>query len=279
VIAGLPFRWHLPEVVAILALAIGVVRLHLPASPRRRALVAVVTLFVVLVWPFGDLASEVSLTAAVVQRLVIMLVVVPLLLGALPVATLDRLTRPRLIDTPVRVLSHPGLAMVFVTVIGSVTVSPIVVDWGARSEFGHLCSLAMTVLAGVVLWIPGLGVVPGTRHLSPTGRAGYVFISSVVVTVLSFVWIFLRHPIYPGLAHQEQVLHISALLDQQLAGFAAKLGAYGPMWIVAYLIFFRAEEEGRPVEDSPLHWADVERHLLRVDRARARANRRRRPAS
>lgn len=278
-ITGLPFRWHLPELVVVAALALAVARVHMPTSARRRADLAVATLFVVLVWPFGDLASQVSLTAAVIQRLVIMLVAVPLLLGALPVATLDHVTRPRLIDGPVRFLSHPGVAMTFVTVIGSITVSPVIVDWGARSEVGHLCGLAMTIAAGVVLWIPGLGVVPGTRHLSPTGRAGYVFVSSVVVTVLSFVWIFLRHPIYPALTHQEEVLHISALLDQQLAGFAAKLGAYGPMWVVAYLIFLRAEEEGRPAEESPLYWADVERHLLRADRARARAARRRPPGA
>lgn len=273
-IADLPFRWHLPEVLAVVLIAVAVLRHGMSTTARARAIVALVCLLVVVSWPLDDLASHVSISATVAQRLVIMLLVVPLLLGAIPLPVLDRWTRPRLVDPVVRVLSHPGAAIAFVTVLGTVTLAPVVVDWAARSEVGDACSLLMSLVAGVVLWVPALGVVPGARHLSPVGRAGYLMASSVVVTVLSFVWIFLRHPIYPGLQHQEQVLHISPLLDQQLAGFVAKIGAYVPMWIVAYVIFRRAEAEGRPSEESPLYWMDVERHLLRADRARLRAARR-----
>ena len=67
---------------------------------------------------------------------------------------------------------------------------------------------------------------------------------------------------------------MTPLFDQQLAGFVAKIGSYVPMWAVAFTIFSRADEAGVAVEESPLHWADVERQLLRVDRQRARAARR-----
>ena len=75
---------------------------------------------------------------------------------------------------------------------------------------------------------------------------------------------------YPALHHQHALLHVTPLFDQQLAGFVAKFGAYVPMWWVAFVIFSRAEEQGTPTEETPLHWADVERELLRVDRQRAR---------
>jgi hypothetical protein len=55
------------------------------------------------------------------------------------------------------------------------------------------------------------------------------------------------------------------------------LGCYIPMWAVAFTIFFHAEERGTPIEETPLHWADVERQLLRVDRQRERAVRRHQP--
>ena len=71
--------------------------------------------------------------------------------------------------------------------------------------------------------------------------------------------------------HQYALLHMTPLFDQQLAGFVAKLGVYIPMWAVAFTIFFHAEEAGTPIEETPLHWADVERQLLRVDRQRERA--------
>jgi cytochrome c oxidase assembly factor CtaG len=70
---------------------------------------------------------------------------------------------------------------------------------------------------------------------------------------------------------------MSPLFDQQLAGFIAKLGCYMPMWAVAFTIFFHSEERGEPVEETPLHWADVQRQLLRIDRERERAVRRHQP--
>ncbi len=70
---------------------------------------------------------------------------------------------------------------------------------------------------------------------------------------------------------------MTPLFDQQLAGFVAKIGCYVPMWAIAFTIFFNAEDQGVSVEESPLHWADVERQLLRIDRQRARALRRHQP--
>jgi cytochrome c oxidase assembly factor CtaG len=277
VTSDLPLHWHVTEVAAVVVLAALYGSARVESHRRRQALAALAVLLVVVVWPFGDVAAEVSLSAAVVQRLVVMLLVVPVLLRATPVDWLEHSTRPAPVDAIARRLANPGVAVAFVTLLGTLTVSPTLVDAGARSLPAHLAVLALTAIVGVVLWAPVLGVVPGARRLSPAGRAGYLLASSLVVTGLSFVWIFATHPLYPGLHHQEEVLHVSALFDQQLAGFIAKLGAYVPMWAVAFWIFAHADEESRPAEESPLHWVDVERQLLRADRARARKSRRRHP--
>jgi cytochrome c oxidase assembly factor CtaG len=273
----LPFRWHIAEVLIIVAAGVGH---HVVVSAKReRRLVryALLALLAVTVWPMGDLASSVSLTAATIQRLVIMLLVAPLLLMATPTNVLARVTRPRPVDAVTRVLAHPGAAIVVVTVVGTLTLSTAVIDWGARSALARGGILLVVLTVGLILWIPALGVLPGAKRLSPTARAGYLFASSLVVTSLSFVWIFSRHSLYPGLHHQYALLHMTPLLDQQLAGFVAKFGCYAPMWAVAFTIFSRAEEQGTPMEETPLHWADVERQLLRVDRQRERALRRHQP--
>jgi cytochrome c oxidase assembly factor CtaG len=273
----LPFRWHIAEVLIIVAAGVGH---HVVVSAKReRRLVryALLALLAVTVWPMGDLASSVSLTAATIQRLVIMLLVAPLLLMATPTNVLARVTRPRPVDAVTRVLAHPGAAIVVVTVVGTLTLSTPVIDWGARSALARAGILLIVLTVGLILWIPALGVLPGAKRLSPTARAGYLFASSLVVTSLSFVWIFSRHSLYPGLHHQYALLHMTPLLDQQLAGFVAKFGCYAPMWAVAFTIFSRAEEQGTPMEETPLHWADVERQLLRVDRQRERALRRHQP--
>jgi putative membrane protein len=273
----LPFHLHLIELLAIVAA--GVAHHFVVTSPvqRRQTLFALLAFTVVTMWPIGDLAASVSLTVATVQRLVIMLFVAPMLLKATPTTVLSKLTRPRPVDFVVRILSHPGVAVVSVTVLGTATLMTPVVDWGARSSFGRDVIILGVLIIGFLLWVPALSVMPGAKRLSPAATAGYIFGSAIVVTSLSFVWIFSRHSLYPDLHNQYALLHMTPLFDQQLAGFVAKLGCYIPMWAIAFTMFFNAEDRGVSVDESPLHWADVERQLLRIDRQRARALRRHQP--
>ena len=273
----LPFHWHLPEL--ILVAVVGWLHWVTVTDHRKRLqmLGALAALLVVTIWPVGDLAATVSLTVATVQRLVIMLVVAPLMLLSTPTSVLVRLTRPAPVDAIVRRLAHPGVAIILVTILGTYTLSTPVVDWGARSGLGRDVILLLVLFVGLLLWTPALAIMPGAKRLSPAARAGFIFGSAVVVTSLSFVWIFARHSLYPALQHQYALLHMTPVFDQQLAGFVAKLGCYIPMWAVAFTVFFRADDAGTSVDESPLHWADVERQLLRVDRQRARAIRRHRP--
>jgi cytochrome c oxidase assembly factor CtaG len=273
----LPFQWHLVEIVVVVAAGVAHHFVVTTKRERRLAMYALAALLAVTIWPIGDIASSVSLTVATLQRLVIMLFVAPMLLLATPTSVLARLTHSRPVDAVTRRLAHPGVAVVVVTALGTLTLITPVVDWGAHSTYGRDLVLLAVLFVGVVLWLPALGLLPGARRLSPAARAGYIFASALVVTSLSFVWIFSRHSLYPALHHQQALLHMSPLFDQQLAGFLAKLGCYMPMWAVAFTIFFHAEERGEPIEETPLHWADVERQLLRVDRERERAIRRHQP--
>jgi cytochrome c oxidase assembly factor CtaG len=269
--------FHLHPVILVTLLVLGA--LHVGAVRERhlrvRALSGWLILALVVLWPIGDLAASVSLSVATVQRLVIMLAVAPLFISSVSITRLVALTRPEIVDVITRRLAHPLVSMVVVTVVGTLTLSTPVVDEGARSAWFRALTLIAVLACGVILWIPALGVMPGAKRLSPVGRAGFIFVASLVVTSLSLVWIFARHSLYPELHHQESLLHMTPLFDQQLAGFVAKFGSYAPMWAVAFTIFSRADESGVAVEETPLYWADVERQLLRVDRQRVRAMRRR----
>jgi putative membrane protein len=268
--ALLPYQTHLPELIALLGASVAYLRVTTTRRQRYRGIAGFAALIGVTMWPVGDLAASVSLTVATVQRLVIVLFVAPMLLLGLSPSTLARLSRPRPLDALSRVVTRPGVALAIVTVLGTATLATPIVDWAATRDVARDFVLLMVAVVGLVLWLPALGVMPGTRRLSPTARAAYVFVSSLVVTSLSFVWIFARHSLYPGLHHQQALLGVTPLLDQQLAGFVSKLGCYLPMWAVAFTIFSRADDQGIPMEDSPLHWADVERELLRADRRLAK---------
>ncbi len=241
---------------------------------RRRAEGAALLWLAVTTWPIGDLAAGVSLSVATLQRLVIMLGVAPLAIASVPLTLWVRVTRPAPLDAVASRLAHPGVALVVVSLVGTASLMPVVVDAGAHSSIGRTLVLGLTIVAGVELWLPILAPIPGARHLSALARSGFLFAASLTVTSLSFVWIFAHHSLYPALTGQRKFLGISPLADQQVAGFLAKLGAYLPMWAVAFTIFSRADRVGE-VESSPLHWADVERHLERADRRAARARRHR----
>ena len=55
---------------------------------------------------------------------------------------------------------------------------------------------------------------------------------------------------------------MSPLLDQELAGFLAKLSTIAVLWTVAFVIMTRAQAAETAGEDAdPLVWTDVEREI------------------
>jgi putative membrane protein len=267
----LPPTWH-PALVAALAVVtvaylVGTRRgdFHASGAERRRFAAAVVLTYAVCAWPLGDLAAHVSITAVVVQRLVLVLAVAPLVLNSLPDALVARATRRRTVDRVLHAVVRPAIAIGIVTVVGTVSLLPVAISWCSSSVPAGATFVAVTLALGVILWLPILGSAPGLPRLSYTAKGAFFLAASLVVTSLSFIWIFARHPMYGSLSHQQQILGISPLLDQQLAGFVSKLGAYFPMWAIAFVLFARAGDGGE--RDQPdLRWIDVQRELERVDR-------------
>jgi len=274
----LPPTWH-PALVGVLALAAAgyalvTTRRGVVASraQRLRLALALVVFYLAYAWPLGDLATHVSVSAVVVQRLLVILAVAPLLITALPDDLVATITRPVVLDRASRACGHPAVAIVVVTVVGSVTLLPPVVTWGASSSGAGAVLAAVTLLLGTVLWWPVLERAPAAHRLSNVAKGAYLMAASLVVTSLSFIWIFSQHVLYPSFAHQQAVLGLSAIDDQQLAGYIAKLGAYLPLWVIAFLFFSRAADESAAREEPPLRWIDVQRELERVERDHRRAH-------
>jgi putative membrane protein len=222
-------------------------------------------------WPLGDLAAHWLLLALVFQRLLLMLAVPPLLILGTPRPLLVRLTKPAPVDAVLRVVVRPVPAIAIVTVVAVATLTTGAVSWSARSSVAQVLLELVVLAAGFVLWAPVLHELPGAPKLSALGRGAYLIVQSIVPSFLSIVWIFARHPLYPGFAHRGKVISMSPLLDQQLSGFVAKLGTIAVLWTVAFVVMTRAETADRAGQDSePMMWSDVERELERADRRERR---------
>ncbi len=222
---------------------------------------------VAFTWPTADLAAHWSLTALVTQRVILLLVVAPMLLLGLPYDVIQWLTRPPAVDSVLVRLHRPPVAIVTVTaiVIGSMT--PAMVRAQSSSPLARGLLAVVVLVAGLILWIPVLGRIPGILRLKPVVRFGYLVFQAVVPAFLSFIFIFSRRPLYGEFSRSHAAIGLGPLNDQQIAGFVSKLSMLFVLLTVGAVVLARApvsEEEFGP--DDPLVWADVEREFERADR-------------
>ncbi len=265
-----PFDWHLDIfwIVAIPALVLGYVLAtrteeNRPTRHQRQCFtLGVVALVVAFMWPLADLAARWSLLALVAQRLLLVLAVPPLLVAGTPRPIIGRLTRPAAVDAVLRLAVKPIPAVLFVTVVAVGTLTTGLISLAARSDVARDVMQLVVLLSGFVLWAPVLSELPGVKPLSAVGRGAYLIVQSIVPSFLSVVWIFARRPLYPSYDHHASVLGMSPLLDQQLAGFLAKLCTIAVLWTVAFFVMTRPHAATGIEEDrEPLLWSDVEREI------------------
>jgi cytochrome c oxidase assembly factor CtaG len=242
------------------------------SRPSRRQcwafVAAMAALAVAESWPLEDLSAHWSLTALVLQRLLLVLVVAPMLLLSIPAPLAARLTRPRAIDATVAFVSRPPVAVILFTAIAVGTLLTPAVAAQSSSSAARAATDALLIVSGFVLWSPVVTTLPGASRPSPLGRAVYLFVQSVIPGFPSVIFIFSHHPLYRAFAHVHAVFGLSPLVDQQLAGVVAKVATLPILWSVAWVILSNAHLADREgLDTEPLTWAEVQRQLERVERA------------
>jgi cytochrome c oxidase assembly factor CtaG len=226
---------------------------------------------VALTWPLADLAAHWSLLTLVVQRLILLLVVSPLVLLGLPYDVVQWATRPVAVDSLLIRLQRPLVAIATVTVLAVGSMTPFVVHAQSASFLVRGMVSALILFAGLVLWMPVLGRIPGIARPKPVIRFAYLVAQAVVPAFLSFIYIFSIHPLYREFARSHQAIGLRPLNDQQIAGFASKLSMLLVLLSVGAAVLARASTSEEDFgEGDPLLWADVERQFERVDRKSTR---------
>jgi len=255
-------------------------------APTRRQwwylAAGLLSLAVALTWPLADLASHWSLTALLVQRLILILAAAPLLLSAVPSALLAAMTKPAPLDRTLEVITRPVVAVALFTAVAVGTLFPPVVAAQASSGVVRGVVDAGVLFGGLVLWGPVLRHIPGASRPSPLGLAVYLFVQSIVPGFPSVIYVFARHPFYPAFAHVHAAIGLSPVADQQLAGVVAKVATLPVLWSVAWLALARAaRDDAQGADSAVLTWAEVERQLERAERRQShpatRRHRRRLP--
>jgi putative membrane protein len=247
----------------------GTERAHGQTASRRQQMsfgVGLLVLLIALDWPLAELADS-SLLARMAQRSLLLLVAPPLLLLGLPRWLIGRLTRPAIVDNVLGFLTQPVVATLLFNAAVVASFLPAAINGEARSA-AIAAGINLGLLAvAIIMWMPALRTIPGERHLSTGGRAGYLMVQAVLPTFPALVYIFAQHPLYTAYAHAPTTLGLSPLLDQQVAGALAKVAGLGILLGAAGFFLLRwhqAEETG--ADPDPLLWDDVEQELRRLER-------------
>ncbi len=279
--SGSAWAWHPHPVVwavvvtvgaavALLHRRLGRSAAHPSPWPRSRVLRFVAALVVTVLamgWPLGDLAAHWSLSALVLQRCILVLAVASLLLAGLPDDVLRWATRPAAVDGLLLRVLRPPVAVITVTVLLVGSMAPALVAAQSDSVVARGLLALVSVVAGVVLWLPIIGRVPGIPRPRPMIRAVYLVAQAVIPVFLSFVFILATQPLYPTFARSHAVVGLRPLNDQQVAGFVSKLSFLLTLLVVAGVILANAPDSDEDLgPEDPLVWADIERHFERADR-------------
>lgn len=233
-----------------------------PELLRRTCLLAAaLVLLDLLLSPAFDRYAAESLTAHMLQHVVLMAVVPPLVVlaapwltiwRALPLDTRRSLARAVLaLPTParrtLRGLAAPVPAWLLINADLGLWHVPWLYDLTLRNAVVHDVEHASFLLLGTLFWIPILDSPPLHARLGELRRAAYAAGGAATGWVLALVLAFASSPLYPAYA----VLHhrlggLSALGDQQLAaGVMLGIGSI-PFTIAVFVFVYRWLDDERP---------------------------------
>ena len=266
-----PWAWHAHPVawllIAGLAAAYGWGLRRTGTTPTRRQATSYVTgliaLAVALTWPLADLAARWSVAAHFGSHLLLALIVPALLLLGIPGPVAVAATAPVGVDRALHGLTNPFVATVLFNsaVVGAHI--PPVMNATVRSEPIHALVHLWLFVAGVVMWLTALRVLPGRRRMGSGGRIGFLALQSLVPNIPAAILLFAGNQLYPAYGERPRALRMSPLLDQQMGGILVKFLAVSILGGTAAVIFFRWIGSGRGSDEEPLTWIDVERELRR----------------
>jgi cytochrome c oxidase assembly factor CtaG len=171
-----------------------------------------------------------SLTAHMVQHLLLMTVAPPLILLGVPWKLLPERPAERLVEliaralrsAPIqhlgRVLAHPVVC--WLGAAGTLVVwhVPAVFMLGIRSEMWHEIEQASFLATGLLFWWPVVQPWPTVSKWPESSMLLYLFLATLPCDILSGFLVFCDRVIYPVFLSSSQSFGLSALEDQQCAG-------------------------------------------------------------
>jgi putative membrane protein len=220
----------------------------------------VLTLYAVAGTPVHDISEQYLLTAHMFQHTVFVMVAAPLLLVGVPAWLWQAALRRAPIMRVGRVLTHPVLAFGIFNLLTVLTHLPEVANFALEQHWFHFLVHVALVASAMLMWWPVLSIVEELPPLSAPLRMAYLFVQSLIPTVVAAFVTFADGAVYDFYARAPRMWGLSPVEDQQVAGGVMKMMGSLILWGFITVIFFQwfyreqREDQGPP-------WAEVEGEL------------------
>ncbi|MFQ6019219.1 MAG: cytochrome c oxidase assembly protein [Dehalococcoidia bacterium] len=266
--------WHPhPDVVLLLLLLEGaylysVTRLRRRISDAgrvKRSQVATFSLGVLVLYmaagtPIHDLSERYLLSVHMFQHLLFALVAAPLLLAGTPGWLWQALLRNPRVMQAARLLTRPLLAFALFNAVVLLTHLPPVVDLALREHWFHLLAHTVLVASALLMWWPILSPLPELPRLSYPLQMAYLFLQSLLPSVMAAFVTFSDRVVYPAYAEAPRIWNLSPIGDRQIAGLIMKLLGSLILWSFIAVAFFKWYEWEEAEARGP-RWTEVEEEL------------------
>jgi putative membrane protein len=223
-----------------------------------------------------------SLTAHMVQHLLLMTVAPPLILLGNPWRLLQQRPAPRLLEVvtrplrlaPVRqlrsTLLHPVVGWLEATATLIVWHIPAVFALGLRSELWHGIEEASFFATGLLFWWPVVEPSRNSLRWPESSMLLYLFLATLPCDILSAFLVFCDRVVYPVYLSSPWRFGLSALEDQQCAG-ALMWTCVTVVYLIAGAVFAARLLSPHRSEERAILQFELERSAAHTDPQRMEA--------
>jgi putative membrane protein len=197
------------------------------------------------------------------QHLMFTLVAPPLLLAGIPTWLWRALLSGRRVAPFARIALHPLVAIFTFNMVLVITHLPHVVDFALEQHWFHFVVHVVLVATAVQMWWPIVTRVPGLPSLTYPYQMAYLFIQSLVPSVIGAFITFSNTAVYSFYETQPRLWGIDPVEDQQMGAFVMKVVGSLILWGFIAVAFFKwfAREESKAGEPA---WFEVEDELKQL---------------
>jgi putative membrane protein len=198
----------------------------------------VVLLALALISPITTLAEHYLLTAHLIQVTVVMAVVPPLMLLAIPRSTSLRI--PRVARAVMRFSTHPVVAMIAVNVVFFGWHATALYDPALRNPMLYSLQQSSLFLVSLAFWWPIVRPNDTSRlGTSPLLKLGYILFATIPQTFAGITVALSHQPLYHHYVSAPRILGVGVMADQEIAGACMALLSKIALFAAFSIVFFR----------------------------------------